>query len=279
MKQSPPKILFITLLLLVGIFSCKKEDSDKKEPLLSKVIYNGLIGYKLYYNEKNLWNKWELFKTDPVDNSLSLYMTMDYNEKDQLTKLSMFSMPGDVPSQRLFFEYDNTGKQTGYTNYDLQGANPSKPYLKGAFVYNQQNQLSTVTIKKDNGDLHAYYSLSYYPDGILKQRDEYDETVTHQLRLTGKTIYSIPDGNNIKGWEKMTVLPLDGDELIRKPRYETVQRYNYNNGVLMTNFKESTSGRENNTDGTLKRLTSTTQSIVPAGADQVNIFEFEYVQQ
>jgi hypothetical protein len=279
MKQSPLKILFFTFLLVVGIFSCKKEDSDKKEPLLSKVIYNGLNGYKLYYNEKNLWTKWELFNVDPADNSLTAYITMEYNDKDQLSKLSSYSMPGDIPSQRLFFEYDNSGKQTGYTAYDLQGANPSKPSLKGTFAYNQQNQLSTVTIKKDNGDLYGYYTLTYYPNGFMKERDEYDETITHQLRLTGKTIYSIPLGDNIKGWEKMAVLPLDGDELTRKPRYETVQRYIYNNGVLMKNFKESTSARENNSDGTLKRLTSTTQSITPAAADQINIFEFEYIQQ
>lgn len=279
MKQSPLKPLFFTFILVGSFLSCKKEDSHKKEPLLSRVVYNGLNGYKLYYSDKNLWTKWELFKLDAVDNSLSVYMTMEYNDKDQLTKLSQFSMPGDVPSQRLFFEYDNSGKQTGYSLYDLQGANPSKPYLKGAFAYNQQNQLGTVTIRKDNGDLYAYYSLSYYPNGFLKERDEYDETVTHQLRLTGKTIYSIPIDNSIKGWEKMAVLPLDGDELTRKPRYETVQRYIYNNGVLMKNIKESTSARENNSDGTLKRLTSTTQNITPVSADQVNIYEFEYVQQ
>jgi hypothetical protein len=279
MKQSPQKIIIYTLILLTGVFSCKKEDSHKKEPLLSKVVYNGLVGYKLYYSDKNLWTKWELFKTEPADNSLSVYITLDYNDKEQLIKTSVFDMPGDIPRTRLFFEYDNSGKQTGYTLYDLQGPNPSKPYLKGTFVYNQQNKLSTVTIKTDNGDLYAYYNLSYYPNGFLKEKNEYDETVTHQLRLTGKTIYSIPVGDNIIGWEKMAVLPLDGDDLTRKPRYETVQRYTYNNGVLMNNYKESTSGRENNPDGTLKRLTSTNQSIVPAAADVVDIYEYEYIQQ
>jgi hypothetical protein len=279
MEQSPLKIYFIAFLLVIGLFSCKKEDSHQKEPLLSKVMYNGLNAYRLYYSDKNLWTKWELFKTDAVDNSLAGYITMEYNDKDQLTKVSTFTMPGDVPNTRLFFEYDNSDRQTGYTLYDLQGANPSKPFLKGAFVYNQQNLLGTATIKKDNGDLYAYYSLSYYPNGFLKERDEYDETVTHQLRLTGKTIYSVPIDNSIKGWEKMMVLPLDGDELTRKPRYETIQRYVYNNGVLMKNTKESTSARENNSDGTLKRLTSTTQFITPVSPDNVNIFEFEYIQQ
>ena len=279
MKQRTPKILVFSLLLMMGFFSCKKEDSNKKETLLSKVVYNGLNGYKLYYSDKNLWTKWELFNTDPANNSLSAYITMEYNEKDQLAKVSTFTMPGDVPNTRLFFEYDNSGKQTGYTLYDLQGANPSKPFLKGAFLYNQQNLLGTATIRKDNGDLYAQFSLSYYPNGYLKERDEYDETITHQLRLTSKTIYSIPIGDGIKGWEKMAVLPLDGDELTRKPRYETVQRYIYNNGVLMKNIKETTSARENNADGTLKRLTSTTQTITPVSPDQVNIYEFEYVQQ
>jgi hypothetical protein len=171
MKQSPLKFLLITLLLLIGFFSCKKEDSHKKVPLLSKVIYNGLIGYKLHYSDKNLWNKWEIFNIDATDNTVNVYLTFDYNDKGQLSKISTYSMPGDVPTKRLFFEFDNNGKQTGYTNYDLQGANPSKPYLKGTFVYNQQDLLSTVTIKKDNGDLYAYYNLSYYPNGFLKERN------------------------------------------------------------------------------------------------------------
>ena len=99
MKQSSPKLLFFALLLAVGFFSCKKEDSNKKETLLSRVVYNGLNVYKLYYSDKNLWTKWELFKINPADNSISVYMTMEYNDKDQLTKLSQFTMPGDVPAQ------------------------------------------------------------------------------------------------------------------------------------------------------------------------------------
>ena len=279
MKQRPLKIILVTMLLVVGMFSCKKEDSHTKGPLISKVIYNGLIAYKLYYSDKGQWIKWESYKLEPGDNTLSVYLTFEYNDKGQLAKTSINDMPGDVPRTRIFYEYDNSGKQTGYTLYDLQGANPSKPYLKGAFVYNQQNLLGTATIRKENGDLWAYYSLSYYDNGFPKERDEYDETITHQLRLTGKTIYSVPIGDNIKGWEKLTVLPIDGDELTRKARYETIQRYLYNNGVLTKNIKEVTSARENNADGTLKRLTSTTQHISPASADEVNIFEFEYIQQ
>jgi len=279
MKHIPLKIFFFALLLLGCSLSCKKEDSHKKETLLSKVIYNGLNAYKLYYSDKRQWIKWESFNLEPGSNNLLVYLTFEYNDKGQLTKTSIYDMPGDIPRSRIFYEYDNSGKQTGYTLYDLQGANPSKPYLKGAFVYNQQNLLGTATIRKENGDLWAYYSLSYYDNGFPKERDEYDETITHQLRLTAKTIYSVPIGDNIRGWEKLTVLPIDGDELTRKPRYETVQRYLYNNGVLTKNIKETTSARENNPDGSLKRLTSTTQHITPASADEVNIFEFEYIQQ
>jgi hypothetical protein len=273
------KIFFTIIVLSLALASCKKEDSHQKEPLISAVKYNGLIGYKFQYNNRNLWTSWELHKTDATDNTMSVKITFEYNDKDQLTKTSIFDMPGDVARTRVFYEYDNAGTQTGYTYYDLQGADPSKPSLKGTFTYNAQKLLSTAIIREADGELHRYYSLSYYPNGFAKERNEYDETVTNQLRLLGKVVYSVPDVNIAKGWEKLESLPLDGDDLTRKPKYETIQRYTYKAGVLTNNIKEIASGKEYNADGTLKRLTSTLQYILPAKADEVNVFEFEYIQQ
>jgi hypothetical protein len=127
--------------------------------------------------------------------------------------------------------------------------------------------------------LVRHHTLSYYPNGFLKERNSYDETITNQLRLTGRALYSIPNTDDIKGWENLAAIPLDGDELTRRVRYETIQRYEYNNGVLQHNVSENMAGKEYNPDGTLRRTVSTTKAIFPPGDDIVNHWDFEYVQQ
>jgi len=167
----------------------------------------------------------------------------------------------------------------GHLYYDLKGPNPSAPSQKGVYTINAQGLISTATVRDEDGELVRYHALSYYPNGFLKERNDYDETVTNQLRLTGRVLYSIPNTDNIKGWENLGAIPLDGTELTRRVRCDAIQRYEYNNGVLQHQVSENMSGREYNPDGTLKRIVSTTKFIFPPDADIVNNWDYEYVQQ
>jgi hypothetical protein len=273
------KIFILAVLAMLVFSTCKKDKSPEKQALVSRASYNGLNAYRFSYSADNHLIKWELFNTDPQNNSITAYIQFDYNANGQMEKLSTFQMPGAVPVGHIIFGYDNAGKVISFESYDLQGANPSEPYRHAVFQYNAQNQLTTATIRDDDDELIRQYSLSYYPNGFLKERNEYEETITDQLRLAGRVIYSIPLTNEFKGWEKLDLIPLDGDELTRRVKYEGIQRYTYNNGVLMNNISEAMSGKEYNTDGTLKRQVSTVKSILPANPDVVNNWEYEYIHQ
>jgi len=247
--------------------------------LLSRAGYNGMTAYEFHYSENNLWTRWDLFKIDPSDNSLSVYVTFDYDGMGRLVQLAVFDMPGNVPRTRTLLEYDNEGKLTGHSYYDLLGPNPSMPEQTAVYTYNAQNQINVSTVRDKNGGLVNRKTLSYFPNGVTKETNDYEETVTHQLRLKGRALYSLPNTDIIKGWEKIAVIPVDGYEIARQAQYETIQRYTYNNGVLTHNTGETMSAKEYNSDGTLKRVTSTTKFILPVNPDIVNNWEYEYIQQ
>lgn len=271
--------MFMVAACLLTLSACKKDDLPSKETLISRASYNGMTVYKFYYEgDDNLLAKWEHFKPDPTDNTMSTYFTFKYNANKQLEELSIFVMPGSVPGSKLFFTYNQEGKVTGFSSYDLQGPDPSTPQRNGTFTYTAAGTMGNATIKDEDGELISYFTLSYFPNGFLKERNEYEESITNQLRLKSRVIYSVPATDNIKGWEKITVLPLDSDEFTRRVRYETIQRYTYNNGVLTNHASETMSAKEYNSDGSLKRLTSTYNYILPANPESIINWEYEYVQ-
>jgi len=270
-------ILYLLILLIAG--ACKKNSEPTPVPLVSRVTADGAVAYKFFYNASNQLTKWELYSYDSPGDPLTLVYDFTYDNKGKLAELISHRYPGNIPESRLFFEYNNLGKIIGHEFYDLQGADPSKPWRWGVYQYSATGLLSSVTMKDKDGKLDTRYNLSYYDDGTLKQRDAYQETVTNQLRLTSRTIYSVPLAGGIKGWQAITVIPLDGDEITRTVRYDAIQRYEYNNGVLTWNVSELVSAREYNTDETLKRHVFTRKRILPASDDVVMNWEFEYVQQ
>ena len=270
-------ISFLFLLILFG--ACKKNSEPAPVPLISRVTVDGAVAYKFFYNTSNQITKWEFYSYDAPGAPLAVVFDFTYDNNGKLSEIMIHRYPGNVPESRLFFEYNSLGKIIGHELYDLQGADPSKPWRWGVYQYSAAGRLSTVTMRDKDGKLDTRYNLSYYDDGALKQRDSYEETVTQQLRLTGRVIYSVPIVSGIKGWEPITVIPLDGDEITRTVRYDAIQRYEYNNGVLTFNTSELISAREYNSDGTLKRHVFTRKRILPASDDVVMNWEFEYIQQ
>ncbi len=270
-------IPFLFILIVTG--ACKKNSEPAAVPLISRVTADGSIAYKFFYNASNKMTSWELYSYDAPNNPLTLIYAFTYDNKGQLSELISHRYPGNVPESRIFFEYDNTGRIISHEFYDLQSANPSQPNGSGVYQYNAAGRLSTVTMRDKDGKFDRRYNFTYYDDGALKQRDSYEETVTQQLRLTSRTIYSVPLPGGLKGWEPITVIPLDGDEISRTVRYDAIQRYEYNNGVLTWNVSELISAREYNSDGTVKRHVHTRKRILPAYDDVVANWEFEYIQQ
>jgi len=270
---------FIPFLgMLLFTIACKKDSDPAPVPLITRVTANGGIAYKFYYNNDNQIIRWELYGYETVGNPLNAEFEFEYNN-GKLSKLSTFSEPGKVPVARLLFEYDDNNRIISHERYDLQGPDPSEPDSWGVYQYTTGGRLSSVTIRDENGELRSRYNLTYFDDGALKQRDEYDETVTNQLRLVSRVIYSLPLNVGITGWEPIAVIPLDGDEIMRTVRYDGIQRYVYTGGVLTNNKAEVISAREYNTDGTLKRHVHTRKNILPASPDVVANWEFEYIQQ
>lgn len=276
MKQ----LILFFMLASLAFASCKKSSDKAPEPLVSRVTANGGIAYKFYYNSKRQLERWELFSYETLGNPMAAQFEFSYGNDGLLTQIATYKEPGKVPQQRLVFQIDAAkGRYSGFEGYNPQGPNPAVPERWAKFNYGASGRLNTVVIRDDDDELLVQFNLSYFEDGSLKQRDAYDETITNQLRLTERVIYSLPLPGTAKGWEGILAIPLDGDEVARTVRYDGIQRYTYNNGVLTFHKNEIVSAREYNSDGTLKRHAFTRKNVVPAHPDHEANWEFEYIKE
>ena len=182
-------IPFLCMLLLT--VACKKDSEPTPVPLISRVTVDGNVAYKFFYNASNQISSWELYSYDAPTAPLAVIFDFTYSNDGKLSELMTHRYPGNIPESRLFFEYDNLGKIIGHESYDLQGADPSKPWRWGVYQYSAAGRLSSVTMRDKDGELDVRYNLTYYDDGVLKQREAYEETITNQLRLISRVIYSI----------------------------------------------------------------------------------------
>lgn len=269
--------LAIAAIMLV---SCSKKGEKATVPLITRVTANGGIAYKFHYNSKNQIIRWETYAYETLGNPMTSQWEFTYAPDGLLSELAVFSEPGKVPGSRLIFTRDESkNRLSGFQFYDLQGLNPAQPYRSGVFNYNASNRMTSAVIRDKDGELDVQHNLSYFENGLLKQRDSYEETITNQLRLRERNIYSLPVPNMVTGWEPILVIPLDGIEIARTVHYDGIQRYVYNNGVLTGHRSELVSAREYNDDGTLKRHAYVRKMILPAQPDHEANWEFEYVKQ
>ncbi|HEU4470748.1 MAG TPA: hypothetical protein VFR58_06685 [Flavisolibacter sp.] len=273
------RIVFI-LAMGLSFLSCKKqsEEAAEKKILLSEVRVDGLLNLRFSYNDRGLPVKLESFDLNPGNNSVASYAEFQYNENDQIKQYFSYTMPGNAsPVAKTIVQYNEAGKLSNASFYDLQSATPNSAYITHSFVYNNKGQLSTHTERNANGQLTVRKNLSYYDNGHLKEIQEWKEN-GGQLWMFGKTLYSRPDGNYPSGLEQLSTLL--GADFIARMYSDAISNLNYSQiGVNTKSWNAQITSREFNGDGTLKRQTTTHKFIKPVSDDKVFQSEFSYISR
>jgi hypothetical protein len=272
------KRIFIPVLLCALLFSCKKQNSGAPEKtiLLSHVMSNGHTADRFFYSPDNKLIRYESYKSQPA-NVISYYAIIEYGQSGAISQLTTYQEPGAVPKSRTIVESAEDGKIKSALNYDLQSATPNVPVSTSAWTYNVKGQLTKLVAKDKNDELLYYINYSYYPDGSIKQSDQYSEE-SNQLYLVEKHIYSIPGTYFPKGLETLrTVLGID---YLAYFFSETIQVFDYDqNGFVTFNRQYQMAAREYSADSTLLKQTVTIKKIKPAGDDDIVYKQYEYIEQ
>lgn len=267
------KQLIPFLFLFIVLTGCKKEDSKQKEVLLTEVSTDGVVSTRIHYDADNRLTRYEGFG----GGVLSSYLTTKYDANGHISELSSYGSPGDIPYIRILIQCDNDGKFTKATTYELQGPTPNTPTTIATYSYNSQGQMIKIERRDNSNVFISSINLFYFPDGNLKEYQTFKEA-NNLLWMSGKTIYSVPNGFYPKGTDKLRMAL--GPDVAASLFSESIHSYTYDqNGGMLTHTSRMMSGREFNNDGSLKKQVETYTSIKPPQAAIVYNKSYEYILQ
>jgi hypothetical protein len=264
-------ILFLLMpLLWVG---CKKDGGKTKEILLAEVSTNGAVTTRILYSDDNKPVRYETYSGGAING----FLKFEYDANGYIAKLGTYIMPGETPAVRIIFQCDADGRIITHTNYDLTSPTPNAPSSITTRTYNAQGALSTAVSKDNNGDLLKRLNYLYFPDGNLKELQTFKEA-SNQLWMSGKSVYSIPNGFYPKGADRLrTIL---GNEFLANLFSESIHDYTYDqNGAIVTHSSRIMSAREFNDDGSLKKQVQTYKSVKPPQPEVVSNAGYGYITQ
>jgi hypothetical protein len=152
MKYSPLKFLFI--VLLVGFFSCKKDNdnSNNKQLYLSKVFKNGILETEIFYTPDKKPIRRNFYSTHTGSSLLSSFRIYEYNAENLLETMTEFSKNNTFinkykiqygankrPARMDDLKNDNTVQYYHLFEYDGQGD------LTKFTIWNDATNKQTVT--------------------------------------------------------------------------------------------------------------------------------------
>lgn len=261
------------------LFSCKKETGGghPKEVLLTEIKEDGLIANRMEYNSDNLITKIEGYTMELTNNTVSAYVAFKYNADGQIKEYTAYGMPGNVPAQKEVITYDSAGRLVGASTYELGGPTPNQPSYSTTYYYNAKGLVSKSVTKNKDGENSSQTNWLYYDDGHLKEKQSW-RAEDGVLWLSSKYSYSIPSGYYPTGMEQLRVLI--GNDFIAGMHSDGINYKFYDqNGYMKKEYFEIMSGREYNTDGSLKQQVVTRHKVKPEGDDEATIREFKYITQ
>jgi hypothetical protein len=267
------KQLILSLVLLLCLAGCKKDDSHPTTILLNEVSTDGVVTTRMQYSADNRLTRYESYGGGVIN----AYIKAEYDGSGHIIRMGSYTMPGDVPAVKIEFQCDADGKITTSTNYDLAGPTPNTPVAVTTRSYNAQGILIKADNKDHNGNLIARQNFLYFPDGNLKETQTFKEN-NGQLWMSGKSVYAITNGFYPKGTDQLRAI--FGPEILANFFSESIQGYTYDqNGGIITQRSQVMSAREYNDDGTLKKQVQTYKSIKPPQPEVVTNQQFAYVIQ
>jgi hypothetical protein len=270
----------VSVLLLVSalFFACKK-DKDKYEPktvLLSATYTNGNLSYKFSYTSENKLSKVEAYN-EKSPSALVASIVVEYHSNGDINQLTTYSEPGHSATSRTIIDSSNNGNIIKFSNYNLLGPSPNTPGSINKRTYNAQGWLSKQESRDKSGDLINTLNVSYYPDGSVKQLDQYKEE-SNMLYQTEKRVYAIPGTLRPKGLDAVeTVLGFEFTAPFFNEGYQTFS-YDQNGGITFQR-QYLMSGREYSAESTLTRQTITVKKVKPVGTDEIFSKQYEYITQ
>jgi hypothetical protein len=198
----------LMLLLTIPLFSCEKQRQLPVEnndiPLLSKVLYDGVVSYEYTYNDANLLNE---------EKSKFHYTKHNYDENNLLTSSDFYWDPGIFSSSSIVADASMNRKEW------VNPGNTAKS-LTQTFEYEQSEQLARKTFTRTSSSNSEYAEFTYAEGRITRQ------TLFWQGVISSYIDYDYDDRGNLVKETRYGFLSDGVVELRTTTEYEFDNRHN-----------------------------------------------------
>jgi hypothetical protein len=259
---------FICLLLVVGLFACKKDGSGSgsQKMLLAKTFRNGLLEAENFYSTDGKKIRTNLYTSGGGTSTLSIYRLYNYNEDGTLKEVFNFSKTHYATSRKIYSynaqkkvtRIDEASVFTGDDDLD------NMDYFE-LFTYDNKGQLTQTTRRLINYTMHSTDEYGYDDKGnliltegyywengglVLKQKLEL-EPGSKQMPEHWKNSLIVPTDDNLYEHylNKKTFSSWWAGELIAVYTYSTPV-YNAQGYVTKLNFHFKSGNTESDTEMT-----------------------------
>lgn len=264
---------YLSPLLIVLLFSCKKSGDGTSNTLLMAEIYrNGHLDNQYLWSADKDLLRFNEFSVSGNQSNLSLYVLYEYGPDGNMKHRKVFT-PNDTLNNRYELMYDNGGRLSRMDWY-FPG---NTLYNYRLYEYDQEDRMKKVTEKKGGtNDNIAYTEYTYDEEGrmINSQRfswatDKWRKTQDHDYMTTGKNVY--------EHWQKFMSMPTDMyvNELTMASK--RIRLYT-GDGDVGTDYKDSATNKKYNGSGYLVSQTITRYYTKPVQSNVVWELEYIYLQ-
>lgn len=277
MKQGIPKILFFALLLVIGLFSCKKDkDNNSKQLYLSKEFKDGLLEVEFFYTPDKKPIRKNFYSTGNGISYFSSFRLYEYNSDKLLETMTEFSKNNTfINKYRITYDADKRPSRLD----DLAADNTIQWYH--IFDYNAQGDLSkfsifNATTLKKTIEGNISYDAHHKVTKIIRTNHVANPTTLQDSSTFVFNTKTLPTNWNY--WENLVFVSLPkGDRLFMDMTCDS--SYYYDPDTPPITHKYIFSGKQYNAAGYLiKQHVNLNQSFFQSATSDYDL-TYEYIQE
>jgi hypothetical protein len=180
------------VLLFICIAGCKKNSSGgPKETVLSQVFINGKLQLDYEYNDKQQLSK--ITEYDPLTGKPEYSQAFTYDSKGRLDDILDYNANGKLTAKEEYHK-DLAGNFTKRDFFDLSGTDSGKVVSRVEYTYKEKRIIKEAWVDLVTGKEYAYRKFAWYVNGNMKSSEYYGSLTP--VTLWWKSEYS-PAGDSL----------------------------------------------------------------------------------
>ena len=264
--------LLIVLFVLVLAGSCKKDtNTAPKETALYKIFENGVLTTEYIYSPQKKLIRQNFF--DDSTGLLIFYFAYEYDAKSNPLREKQYSPANKLDYQKT---YTWNGQEVEKSETQiLYGTDSGKVTTRLKYSYDINGRLarySWVDVLTDK--IYQATNIVYHSNGSLKSRAMYSYNPLQELEA--KTDYEASVISLPSNPYKFNVDPIR----VQTAEFTASESHfhRYNGAAITLESKRIFSDRQFNNRNFVTKQTVITKKILPAGADEIIVYNYEYIE-